>query len=124
MADLVSVRRSFTRLFREGTYPPLRGTLFHVSREIEIVYLRGSVNFFESYPGLYVRRPLEFAHLKSDTTVLQVATEMMGLSKLNWNNTQFDSGEPITVRAARRVGEILKCLIEGATIQSSCRYYM
>jgi len=125
VADLVSVRRSFTRLFREGTYPPLRGTLLHVSREMGIVYLRGSVNFFESYPGLYVPRPLEFILSKADATVLQIATEMMGLSKLNWNNTQFDGGEPITVRAARRVGDILKCLpAEGAIVQSSFRYYM
>ena len=31
-----------------------------------------------------------------------------GLSKLNWNNTQFDGGETITVTAARQVGDILK----------------
>jgi hypothetical protein len=30
--------------------------------------------------------------------VLHIATELMGLSKLNWNNTQFDGGEPITAR--------------------------
>jgi hypothetical protein len=125
VSDLVSVRRSFTRLFREGTYPPLRGTLFNLSRGTGVVYLRGSVNFFESYPGMYVPRPLEFVLSKSDATVLQIATEMMGLSKLNWNNTQFDGGEPITVRAARRVGDILKCVTKyGTDIQSSFRYYM
>ena len=88
-------------------------------------YLRGSVNFFESYPGMYVPRPLELTLSKSDATVLQIATEMMSLSKLNWNNTQFDGGEPITVRAARRVGDILKCLpMDGAIVQPSFRYYM
>jgi hypothetical protein len=49
---------------------------------------------------------------------------MLSLSKLNWNNTQFDGGEPITVRAARRVGDILKCVPEGAPIQPSFRFYM
>ncbi|RKH42426.1 hypothetical protein D7X12_15660 [Corallococcus sicarius] len=29
---------------------------------------------------------------------------------MNWNNTQFDGGEPITVRAARSVGDIMKNL--------------
>lgn len=126
VVDLVSVRRSFTRLFREGTYVPLRGTLFHLARGVGVVYLRGSVNFFESYPGLYVPRPLELVLSKSDGTVLQIATEMMGLSKLNWNNTQFDGGEPITVRAARRVGDILKCITEDGDefIESSFRFYM
>ena len=53
-----------------------------------------------------------------------LASEILSLSKLNWNNTQFDGGEPITVRAARRVGDILKCVPEGGTIQPSFRFYM
>jgi len=36
----------------------------------------------------------------------------------------FDGGEPITVRAARRVGDILKCVSEGGTVQASFRFYM
>ena len=51
-----------------------------------------------------------------------VAREMLSLSKLNWNNTQFDGGEPITVRAARRVGDILKCVPERGAMQPSFRF--
>ena len=54
----------------------------------------------------------------------QLANEILSLSKLNWNNTQFDGGEPITVRAARRVGDILKCVTEGQPMQPSFRFYM
>ena len=108
--DLLTVRRSFTRLFREGTYPPLRGTFVELQRDSGLLYLKGSVNFFETYPGMYVPRPLEFTTHRADTSVEQLGREMLSLSKLNWNNTQFDGGEPITVRAARRVGDILKCV--------------
>ncbi len=121
--DLVSVRRSFTRLFREGTYPPLRGTLLELDRNIGLLYLRGSVDFFRSYPGLYVPRPLEYLIERSNTTTRGLGAEMMALSKLNWNNTQFDGGEPITVRAARRVGDILKH-VEGDDVQASFRFFM
>lgn len=125
IVDLLSVRRSFTRLFRTGTYPPLRGTLLHLTRHTGLLYLRGSVSFFEAYPGLYVPRPLEFELARTDATVMQIATELLALSKLNWNNTQFDGGEPITVRAARRVGDILKCIpVEGGVAQPSFRFYM
>lgn len=125
LIDLISVRRSLTRLFRLGTNPPLRGTLLHMSRETGLLYLRGSVSFFESYPGMYVPRPLEFELARTGATVRQVATELIALSKLNWNNTQFDGGEPITVRAARRVGDILKCIpIEGGVVQPSFRFFM
>jgi hypothetical protein len=122
--DLLSVRRSYTRLFRTGTYPPLRGTLLKLDASTALLYLRGSVNFFQAYPGMYVPRPLEFSIYSSEATQLKLAQEIFGLSKLNWNNTQFDGGEPITVRAARRVGDILKCISEGGVFQHAYRYYM
>jgi hypothetical protein len=124
VAEFLTVRRSFTRLFREGTYPPLRGTFLRLQDATGLLYLRGSVQFFETYPGMYVPRPLEFSVCYGETTLEQLAREMLSLSKLNWNNTQFDGGEPITVRAARRVGDILKCVPEGAPIQPSFRFYM
>lgn len=124
VADLVSVKRSLTRLFRDGTYPPLRGTYLTLQESTGLLYLRGSVNFFETYPGMYVPRPLEFSAAHAETPLEQLACEMLSLSKLNWNNTQFDGGEPITVRAARRVGDILKCVPEGGAVQPSFRFYM
>lgn len=122
--DLLSMRRSFCRLLRQGTYPPLRGTLLEMDERTGLLYLRGSVNFYESYPGLYVPRPLEFSIEEADMTLRRLAEEIFSLSKLNWNNTQFDGGEPITVRAARRVGEILKCLPEEGVVQPSFRFFM
>ena len=122
--DLLTLRRSLTRLFREDTYPPLRGTWLQLDERMGLLYLRGSVDFFKTYPGLYVPRPLEFVVEEAETTQRQLAEELFSLSKLNWNNTQFDGGEPITVRAARRVGDILKCVPEDGDIQSSFRFFM
>ena len=123
LVDLLSVRRSLTRLFREGTYPPLRGTFLKLEEATGILYLRGSVQFFQTYPGMYVPRPLELSVSIAETTTDRLGHEILSLSKLNWNNTQFDGGEPITVRAARRVGDILKCVPEGGGIQPSFRFY-
>ena len=122
--ELLTVRRSMTRLFREGTYPPLRGTFVDLQPGSGLLYLKGSVDFFKTYPGMYVPRPLEFTTHRAETPVEQLAREMLSLSKLNWNNTQFDGGEPITVRAARRVGDILKCVAEGARVQPTFRFFM
>ena len=125
LVDLVTVDRSFTRLFRTGPNPPPRGTFLEVSADKAIPYLRGSVEFFEMYPGMYVPRPLEMTVAKSESTKQVLATEMLALSKLNWNNTQFDGGEPITVRAAHQVGDILKCMPTGsAAVQRGFRVYM
>lgn len=125
LVDLVAVDRSFTRLFRAGTNPPLRGTLLDLSADKAILYLKGSVSFFQMYPGMYVPRPLEMTVAKAESTKHMLATEMLALSKLNWNNTQFDGGEPITVRAARQVGDILKCVpSDSDALQRGFRFYM
>jgi len=122
--EMISVKRSFTRLFREGTYPPLRGSFLKLQADAGLLYLRGSVQFFGTYPGMYVPRPLELAVTRAETSVEQIAKEMLSLSKLNWNNTQFDGGEPITLRAARRVGDILKCIPENGVVQPSFRFFI
>ena len=124
VVELLTVRRSFTRLFREGSYPPLRGTFLELKPGSGLIYLKGSVNFFQTYPGMYVPRPLELVTHRAETPVEQLAREMLSLSKLNWNNTQFDGGEPITVRAARRVGDILKCVAAGGKVQPTYRFFM
>jgi hypothetical protein len=122
--ELLSLRRSFTRFFRVGTYPPLRGTFLSLQPSKGLLYLRGSIQFFETYPGMYVPRPIEFTVSQSETPLEQLSREMLSLSKLNWNNTQFDGGEPITLRAARRVGDILKCVPDGGVVQPSYRFYI
>ncbi len=48
---------------------------------------------------------------------------MLELGKLNFNNTQFDGGEPLTVRAARRVGDILKHVSSDRVIQAGFRHF-
>ena len=40
---------------------------------------------------------------------------------MNWNNTQFDGYWPITVRAAREVGNILKYLGYDEPLEASLR---
>ena len=125
VVDLIAIARSHTRLYRQGVYPPLRGTLLQLTVDLAILYLRGSVEFFEAYPGMYVPRPLELKLEHTESTTRQIANEILALSKLNWNNTQFDGGEPITVRAARQVGAILKCIPEdGGQIQPGFRFFM
>jgi hypothetical protein len=122
--DLVSLSRSSTRLFRFDYYPPLRGTLVALDDQDHILYLKGSVDFFTTWPGLYVPRPIEFRQEDTEQTGRFLAQEMLALSKQNWNNTQFDGGWPITLRAAHEVGAILKHLGEQEFIQARYSYYM
>jgi argonaute-like protein implicated in RNA metabolism and viral defense len=66
------------------------------------------VEFFSTYPGMYVPQPLALRHDAGDSAATDLAREVLALTKMNWNNTQFDGRAPITIRPARQVGNILK----------------
>lgn len=122
--DLLSLSRSSTRLFRFDYYPPLRGTFLTLDERTHVLYLRGSVDFYMTWPGLYVPRPILFRREDTEQTGSFLAQEMLALSKQNWNNTQFDGGWPITLRASDKVGAILKHLGNDTPIQARYSFYM
>ncbi len=122
--DLIHITHSFTRLFRKGVYPPLRGTFLSLDDRSHILYTRGSIDFFATYPGMYVPRPLSFRCEQTEQTAKFLAQEILALTKMNWNNTQFDGGDPITLRAAYQVGAILKYLGENEAIMPRYSFYM
>jgi hypothetical protein len=123
--DAVSMTdRETPRLFRYGPYPPLRGTLLALDERDYLLYTRGSVDFYATYPGMYVPQPLLFRCEDVEAAPKQIAREMLALSKLNWNQTQFDGADPITIVAARKVGEILKYVGDGGRVAPRYAFYM
>jgi hypothetical protein len=76
------------------------------------------------YPGNYVPKTLLIRSQDSDQTARQLASEILALTKLNWNNTQFDAFLPITLKAARQIGDILRHLSDEPPELSRYAYYM
>jgi hypothetical protein len=122
--DCTSSRRGYTRLFRYAPYPPLRGMLYDLDHEYHVLYTHGSVDFYATYPGRYVSRPLEIRCERTEQTPTFLAQEILALTKMNWNNTQFDGGEPITLRAARQVANILRYVGEEERVEPRYGFYM
>lgn len=122
--DFVTILDSKLRLFRDGNYPPFRGTLARIEDERLLLYSRGSVWYYQTYPGMYVPQPIELRIVKSEESPTLIAREVLGLTKMNWNNTQFDGKYPVTLGCARKVGEIMKYLPESETPQIRYGYYM
>ena len=118
------MQKSRTRLYRLGVYPPLRGTLLRFDKDQALLYTRGSIEFYRTYPGQYVPRALLLKCQALGQPLQHVAEEMLALTKMNWNNTQFDNGMPITIAAARQVGEVLKYVPEGQDIAPRYSFYM
>lgn len=122
--DFVTILDTDIRLFREGIYPPYRGTHIALDARTHLLYTRGAVKYYETYPGMYIPQPLEIRIVESDESPGVICQEILGLTKMNWNNTQFDRKYPITLECARKVGEIMKYLGEYERPQIRYSFYM
>jgi hypothetical protein len=122
--DFLWITGSATKLYRAGKYPPLRGTLLTLDDHEMVLYTRGSVDFFETYPGKYVPIPLRIRSESAEQTQRFLAREVLALSKMNWNKTQFDGAEPITLQAARKCSNILRYCSESRQIEPRYSFYM
>jgi hypothetical protein len=59
-----------------------------------------------------------------ESTLTDLGQETLALTKMNWNSTQFDGSLPITIRAARAVGRVLKHVSAGALEAPEYRFYI
>jgi len=113
-----------TRLFRMADHAVLRGTFITFEAKRHLLYTRGSIDFYEVYPGMYVPSPVGLRLASHEHRPEFLASEILALSKMNWNQSQLDGRIPITLRAARRVAGILKHVDPGAAAAPRYAHYM
>jgi hypothetical protein len=125
LRDLVWIQESYSvKLLRDGNYPVLRGTFVDLGGK-GLLYTNGSIPYYGTYPGMYDPRPLLiYPHAKCDSTVATLAEEVLSLTKINWNSTQMNQRLPIPIRAARKVGEVLKYVGEGQVVSTDYTRYI
>lgn len=122
--DLLAIERRGVRFFRLGAEPPVRGTVVELGPRNYLVFTRGYVPFLRAYPGLRVPNPLEVVEHFGDSSADRVCSEILALTKLNWNSSAFASADPITIGFSREVSKIIKELPDGIKPHSKYRYYM
>lgn len=123
LRDLVWVQESTSlKVLRDGNYPVMRGTFVDLDGK-GLLYTNGSIPYYGTYPGMYDPRPLLLCkHKSSDSTIADIAHEVLSLTKLNWNSTQMNQKLPIPIRAARKVGEVLKYVTDDKVSSDYRRY--
>ena len=122
--DFLTLEHLDTHFMRMGKAPPLRGTVVLLGDRNYLIYTVGYVPFLREYPGMRIPNPLEVVEHYGDSTAQTVCTEILGLTKLNWNSCAFGSSLPITIRFARDVGKILAELPPGQPPQTKYKFYM
>lgn len=122
--DLVTLARSRVRLFREGQYPPARGTYVSIENEAHFLYTMGFIPYLETYPGSYVPEPWQIIERHGSSAPKDLFREVLELTKMNVNNCSFADGTPITLSFSEKIGEIMKHVSDEDVVQTSYRFYM
>jgi len=107
---LVGVRirdESAFRLYRLGERAVLRGTALILHDKAAFLMTRGHVPRLRTQVGMEVPRPLRVDIVRGEADIRVVLTDILSLTKLNYNACIFADGLPVTLRFADDVGEIL-----------------
>ena len=122
--DLVTLAQTGIKLFREGRYPPLRGTYFRIGDDHHYLYTMGFVPYLATYPGSYVPSPWHIVEHHGGSSKKDLCREILELTKMNVNNCSFADGTPITLSFSDKVGEIMKHIPEEGELQTGYKHYM
>ncbi len=123
-SDFLALEYLDHRFMRCGKEPPLRGTVISLTDTHHVVYTQGYVPFLRTYPGMRIPNPLEIVEHHGDSTAEMICSEILSLTKVNWNSCFFGSSVPITIRFAKSVGKIIAELPVGVTPQTKYKFYM
>jgi hypothetical protein len=95
------------RLFRQGTRPVLRGTFLRINDRLGLLWTSGFKPELRVYDGSDVPVPLSIEIQHGTADIEQVARDVYGLTKLNYNACKLGDSQPVTVGFSDAVGEIL-----------------
>ncbi len=95
------------KLFRPHALPVLRGTFLPISDKTAYLWTSGFKLRLETYDGFDVPLPLRIDLQHGEGDMEQIARDILGLTKLNYNTCRLGGAEPVTVVFSNRVGEIL-----------------
>lgn len=95
------------KLYRDGDYPVLRGTLWAHSDRTAFLWGAGFIPSLATYPGSETPLPMRIDIQHGDEDISLVARDILGLTKLNYNACHVGKNVPITVDFSDKVGEIL-----------------
>lgn len=100
-------RRNSIKLFREGTRPVIRGSFWKINDRSGYLWTSGFKPRLKTYDGWEVPVPLKIDVQYGTESVEQVARDIFGLTKLNYNTCKLGDAHPVTIGFSDSVGEIL-----------------
>lgn len=95
------------RMMRDGRMPVMRGTFWEMNRYSGYLWATGYKPRLDTYDGTEIPVPLSLHVQRGNADIRQVARDIFGLTKLNYNACRFGESRPVTIGFSDAVGEIL-----------------
>jgi len=108
--ELVGVRIRHAedlRVYRPGRMALLRGLAYIRDERTAFLWANGFIPRLWTYPGREVSKPLLVDVCRGRANIVVVLKDVLALTKLNYNACIYGDGEPVTLKFADGVGEIL-----------------
>lgn len=126
--NLVGVTISKTKPLKlykkEGDYTILRGNAYVVNERSAFLWTVGYVPKIQTSLSMEVPNPIFIEINKGIADIEQVLKDILSLTKLNYNACIFADGEPVTLRFADKIGEILTASIDIDAPPLAFKYYI
>jgi hypothetical protein len=95
------------KLYRQERYSVARGTMLQYGENRAYLWTKGFIPRLKTQLGLETPNPIDIVVTHGDFDIYTVCTDILGLSKLNYNSCVYGDGLPITLKFANLVGDIL-----------------
>lgn len=114
------------RLYRQGSRMPILRGLARINDQYHaLLWTKGFVPRLQTFPGgKEVPRPLSVHVCRGDHDIHTVLSDVLRLTKLNYNCCRFSDGMPVTLKFADAVGEILTSGPVGGEVPLPFKHYI
>ncbi len=117
------------RIITPTTYPIMRGSVFQTrfKNNLSGFYISTTryVPALDTYPGSSVPMPIRIIIDSAMSNVNTLATDIMNLTKLDWNSSNFSKRMPATLSVSEKIGNIMgEINIQGIEPPNSYVWYM
>ena len=99
--------RDNLKLYRMGNYPIIRGTAVILTPQNAFLWTTGYVPRLDTYMGPETPNPLQIKVQKGNCELTTVLSDVLQLTKINFNSCIYNDRLPVTIKFADAVGDIL-----------------
>ena len=99
--------RSNLKMYRMGKYPVIRGTAMKLTPRNAFLWTSGYIPRLDTYLGPETPNPLQIKITRGSCSLDTVLSDVLGLTKVNFNSCIYNDRLPVTIKFADAVGDVL-----------------